>query len=1146
MAAPAGGVVVGGDAAIAQSGSVTNVQQSSQRAAINWQNFSVGANETVNFLQPNASAVVLNRVVGNERSVIDGAMNANGQVFLVNSAGILFGKGSSVNVGGLVASTRPISDTDFLAGRNVFGGGGTASVVNQGRLTAADGGYIALLGASVSNQGVVTATKGTVALAAGDQITLNFSGNSLLGVSIDQGTLDALVENQQAIYADGGTVLLTAKAASALLRSTVNVGGVVQAQTIDDLLGRVEVRAHGGTTSVTGTIDARAIGAGNGGFIETSGDTVKVANSAQILTRAAQGKNGKWLVDPNDYTIAASGGDITGAFLSNYLDTQGDYEVQSVAGAKSGHGDIHVNDAITWGSDNKLTLTAQRDININNAITINGVGGQLALNFGGDYRIRTPASYAGAVLDADGKPVANTDTSGGVYGSVTFSNDANLRGLTINGDVYTLIHSMAQLDALDNTDAVTLAGNYDTVNGNYAIAKNLDAAGVTYATAPVYLFGNGTVTGLGHTISNFTIAPAFDYAGLFGQVLGVAVFRDIGFLDVAITRAVTGVGALVGGARTYGAEIRIYNAYVTGEVQGNWGVGGLAGSGVNTVEYAFSAANVSGFSGVGGLVGGLGSYFNSNLEPFGSGYVSSKLAHAHATGVVTASYSGAGGLAGGLTDTTVDLVYASGNVGGAANLGGLAGELRLSGGLVDATITNSFATGNVTGENNVGGLLGLMSASINNEALAGRKVGVDNVHATGNVTATQGGFAGGLIAQIDVGSWNISRFSNPPEFFVANATASGDVTILGQYTGSSNGTSASSAGGLVGAVRGTRYGANFSNVCCGYGGTISNSSASGTVDVTGSTNSVFAGGLVGTAANTAIIGSSSSSDVIASTAVTVGNGASAGAFGGLVGFGTSSSVDSSYATGSLTGNPERLGGIVGSGWVVIGSNNYYNTATAANGYGDQSNKATTGATDNSQGLTGDQMQDIRYYANGTIGQVLAQRAAEAAAEEARRAAEAAAEEARRAAEAAAAAAEAARVAAEAAAAEAQRAAEAAAAEAQRLAEAAAAEAQRLAEAAAAEARRVAEAAAQEARRIEHAAYVQSGVQTASAAVAQGLEANARPAVTTPQGLRTPAATLDQNIVVTETKRFSANVREIEVDGQKFYLEDDEPNTGMPQ
>jgi len=214
---PSGYQVSAGSANISTSGNTLTVLQSTPRAAINWQNFSIGSNATVDFVQPNSSSVILNRVVGNDRSVIAGAMNANGQVFLLNSNGVLFTRGASVDVNGLLASTLNISDADFMAGRSTLTGtGGTGAVINLGTIKTADAGYVALLGSKVVNDGVISARLGTVAMAGGQQITLNFNGNSLLGVTVNQGTLDALVANKQAIYAEGGQVILTTQAGTSI------------------------------------------------------------------------------------------------------------------------------------------------------------------------------------------------------------------------------------------------------------------------------------------------------------------------------------------------------------------------------------------------------------------------------------------------------------------------------------------------------------------------------------------------------------------------------------------------------------------------------------------------------------------------------------------------------------------------------------------------------------------------------------------------------------------------------------------------------------------------------------------------------------------------------------------------------------------
>ena len=122
-ALPTGGTVVAGEANITQPDSQRlAIQQTSPRAIINWGDFSIGATESVAFTQPGRDSVALNRVTSANPSGIYGQLSANGRVYLVNPNGILFGQGASINVGGLVASTRNIDNNDFMAGRDVFNG----------------------------------------------------------------------------------------------------------------------------------------------------------------------------------------------------------------------------------------------------------------------------------------------------------------------------------------------------------------------------------------------------------------------------------------------------------------------------------------------------------------------------------------------------------------------------------------------------------------------------------------------------------------------------------------------------------------------------------------------------------------------------------------------------------------------------------------------------------------------------------------------------------------------------------------------------------------------------------------------------------------------------------------------------------------
>ncbi len=157
FAAPAGGTVTSGSGSIGQNGTTTTITQTSSRLAIDWSAFGIQAGETVNFIQPGAGAIALNRVTGHEATSILGSLNANGTVFILNPNGVLFGGGAQVNVGGLVASTLGLSNADFEAGRYALSGGSTAGVTNQGTITVPSGGKVALIANSVDNAGNISA-----------------------------------------------------------------------------------------------------------------------------------------------------------------------------------------------------------------------------------------------------------------------------------------------------------------------------------------------------------------------------------------------------------------------------------------------------------------------------------------------------------------------------------------------------------------------------------------------------------------------------------------------------------------------------------------------------------------------------------------------------------------------------------------------------------------------------------------------------------------------------------------------------------------------------------------------------------------------------------------------------------------------------
>ncbi len=659
MAGPAGGQVVSGTGNISQSGATTNIQQTSQNLSVNWQSFNVAASETVNFLQPSATAIAVNRIFDTNGSQILGHLNANGQIYLINPNGIIFGAGAQVNVGGMVASTLDIANSSN--GKVSFAGSGTGSIINQGTINAANGGYVAFIGNTVSNAGAITAPMGAVGLGAGNAVTLTFAGNSLVHMQVDQSTLNNLAANGGLIQANGGMVILTAGARDALLASVVNNTGIIEAQTVNSQNGMITLLGGmtAGTVNVGGTLDASAPNGGSGGFIETSAHNVHVAPDASITTAAASGLNGSWLIDPVDFTIAATGGDITGTLLGTMLGTSS-VTIQTGAtgtntsinlyanGSTGTAGDINVNDAVNW-SANTLTLNAWNNININAAMNATGTAG-LALLYGQSSTSGSASTY-------------NVNASVNLASTGSFSTQLGSTGTPIN---YTIITS---LGATGSTTATDLQGINGNLTGNYVLGANIDASGTSTwnSNAGFAPIGNSTTyfsgifEGLGHTISNLSInLPTTNFVGLFGYAGAGSVIRNVGLIGGSITGQ-GWVGALVGDDS--GA---ISNSYATVSITGiNSYIGGLVGAKHNgsTLSNSYSAGSVSGGNYVGGLVGfnDLGTISNS---------------------------------------------YAAGSVSGVSNLGGLIGGNYVAPGNF-GSVSNSYATGRVTGSGtNLGALVG--------------------------------------------------------------------------------------------------------------------------------------------------------------------------------------------------------------------------------------------------------------------------------------------------------------------------------------------------------------------------------------------------------------------------------------------------------
>jgi len=295
---PTGGSVAVGSATIINaSPTQTVVNQSSKKALINWQSFSVPTGSSVQFNQPTSKSLTVNRVTGSDASVINGALQANGNVWLLNANGVLFGKGSQINVGALLATTSDLSDEDFKNGKYTFkpSASSNASVVNKGSIVVSQGGSVVLSAPQVSNEGLIQADLGTVVLGGAKAFTVDMTGDNLLTYQVTKPVSDApknangsvaaaLVSNSGTIMAAGGHVVMTARAARNVQDNVINNSGMVEATSVSSHNGVIDLDAGpDGTVNNSGTLQATGSAQGEtGGSINVTGGTVNIADGAKV------------------------------------------------------------------------------------------------------------------------------------------------------------------------------------------------------------------------------------------------------------------------------------------------------------------------------------------------------------------------------------------------------------------------------------------------------------------------------------------------------------------------------------------------------------------------------------------------------------------------------------------------------------------------------------------------------------------------------------------------------------------------------------------------------------------------------------------------------------------------------------------------
>ena len=891
---PLGAAVVAGAATVVGEGTTDlTVDQATAKAIIDWQSFDIGSGEITQFVQPSASSVTLNRVTGNEGpSQILGTLKANGQLFVVNPDGIVFGQDARVDVNGLVATTSNVTNADFLSGHYSFSQPGSpyASVVNLGTITAAEGGFAALVGPGVRNAGTITANLGKVSLTSADTFTLDFYGDNLINLAVDDTTaenivdvstgrkLSNLVDNSGLLKADGGTVQLSAAAARAVVNSVINNTGNIEANSVGIKNGKIILSAATDSTKpaglpaqkvvVSGTLSATGKNRGElGGKVEITGEQIALAEA----TIDAFGWNGGGSV--------LVGGDVGGGSPNP--------AVANLAAARLDAQSV----------PNATTVSMDTASLIDASATYDGDGGKVVL-WSDDL-----TTFSGMIEAGGGRTSGDggfVETSG--RQNLVFDGSADLRGP--GGQTGTLL-----LDPQDVVIAVT--GNVTPA----AIENNLATSNVIVTTS----------TGIGADAGDITVGDPISWNSVNSLTLNAD--RNI-TVDAAITS--TGGAAINLRADDQGSG--------TGTVTfGGAGVLSTAGQAsiyydpsdnpagavVNSTSYAGPIENYSGDITGGGVVTAYmlvnSIYDLQNVENnLGGDYALGRNIDASQ---IDAWNAGVGFIPIGYSSATTTNHWALTLTGINATPGQFIGVLDGLGHTVSGLTINNQTADNLglfswVGTAGVVRDLNLSDASVtggsdqtNVAVVAAVDFGtIDDVNVSGTLTVgDNANKVGGVVGWL----WNGT---------IENSTSG--VNVKG---GNAN----DGIGGLVGE-------GGFSG-----GGTISNSSDSGSITVGDNATSI--GGLVGGNNGSSIYDSYATGDVDA--------GADSSSVGGLAGsssgFWSTGLIDQSYATGDVAvgAGSTSTGGLVGNNlWHATISNSYARGSVTGdravgglvgwNGYGD--------------------------------------------------------------------------------------------------------------------------------------------------------------------------------------------------------------------
>src|SRR5471030_262618 len=779
QANPAAPQVVAGQASFNQQGNLFSITNT-PNTIINWQSFSIGANDITRFIQQSSDSKVLNRITGQDPSQILGALQSNGKVFLINPNGVMFGAGSRVDVNGLVASSLNISDADFLAGKNNFVGNASAGKVsNQGTITTPGGGQVFLIAPNVDNSGIITSPNGEIILAAGASVQLVDSSNPDVQVQISAPTDQALnlgqivaqggrigiygalvnqrgrISADSAVLGDAGQIMLKASGTTLL-----EAGSTTTATAANGSGGKGgSIELLGQQVGLTGNAKVDASGAAGGGTVLVGGDyhgqnpAVQNAQSsyvgadAVIAADAVQtGQGGKVIVWSDQATraygsISARGGAQGGD--GGFVETSGAY--LDVAGIKvstaAAHGTLG-----RWLLDpDDITVTADGGSSLEGVSTFGAGSGSSTID---------PSAFNGSstsvVLQANNSitfssPVAMTQFGAGLTAQAGGDIAVHAPISTNNGAVSLLANDAGATQANGPANGQVHVYNGGAINTHTGGVKGGD---ITLSGAAVTVegsldAGNGNIS----LSANGGTTPSAGNIAITGPVSGVGSSDQIGMLtaDTATlmsTNDITFVNAPVSLVHQSGPAM---TAFAGNNITlGNYSIITSSGGDIDLEANSsrFGVATGSGVLTVTDLSRGIGSN-GGNVQLVGASLVLSEDVNANGAtgGLLTVQSNAANGA---ITVNQFDTLSADAGISLQADSIVLHGAISTANALAIDTYSPGIPINLGAGATSSNGVLGLSDTSLRNISAANIAIGANSsgpINVTGALDLTGGSVA---------------------------------------------------------------------------------------------------------------------------------------------------------------------------------------------------------------------------------------------------------------------------------------------------------------------------------------------------------------------------------------------------------------------